>query len=289
MIRKFKKYLELVRFSHTIFALPFAVASMIVASNGLPTFQQIAMILLCMVTARNAAMGFNRLVDVDIDAKNPRTDKRHIVTGEIKKPYAIIFILINALLFSGGAYFLNDLAFYFSFPVLLLLLSYSFWKRFSWLCHLFLGFAIGMSPVGAWIGIRGEFHFFPIALAFVLMLWISGFDIIYATQDVETDTRLGLHSAVVYFGLKGSLLFAKLLHLSMYAILWFMWYFFNLDLFWLGAILLTGVILIYLHFFAQSRSLDELNSDFFRANSIISLLLLIALAGYVYISKGIIA
>ncbi len=288
MIHKFKKYLELVRFSHTVFALPFALAAMIVASNGFPTLMQIAMILLCMITARNAAMGFNRLVDVEIDAKNPRTDKRHIVTGEIKKLYAMIFILINAILFSGGSYFLNEMAFYFSFPVLLLLLSYSFWKRFSWLCHLFLGFAIGMSPVGAWIGIRGEFHSFPIALASVLMLWISGFDIVYATQDVETDTRLGLHSAVVFLGTKGALLFAKLLHLGMYGLLWFMWYFFSLDVFWLGAISLTGVILVYLHFFAQSRSLDDLNSDFFKANSIISLLILIALAGYVYISKGII-
>ena len=213
-IPMFKKILEfghLVRFSHSLFAMPFAIGSMWVAARGFrgmdtaEAVKIIALIVGCMVTARNSAMSFNRIADADIDAKNPRTAKRHLPAGRLSKASVIAFLVVNGILFVAFAALLQPLAGLLALPVWLLLLSYSYWKRFSWLCHWFLGFAIGMSPLGAWIAIRGEFAVFPIFLLVILMLWMGGFDIIYATQDEEIDRAMGLHSVPARFGRKRAL------------------------------------------------------------------------------------
>ena len=167
MLKKILEFGHMVRFSHSLFAMPFALGSMWVAANGFrdmtaaETARIVLLIVGCMVTARNSAMSFNRIADADIDAKNPRTAKRHLPAGRLSKTSVIAFLAVNGVLFVLFAWLLQPLAGMLALPVWLLLLSYSYWKRFSWLCHWFLGFAIGMSPLGAWIAIRGEFAVFP--------------------------------------------------------------------------------------------------------------------------------
>ena len=279
----FKKYMELVRFSHTIFALPFALAAMFVAASGLPTLWQVLCILVCMVSARNCAMAFNRLVDRDIDAKNPRTEKRHLVSGELGVDGVRMFIFANAIIFVLGAYGLNPLAFYLSVPTLIALMAYSYFKRFSWLCHLYLGFSIGISPLGAWVGLRGDVSWFPFMLGVILMLWIAGFDIIYAIQDEKVDRELKLHSAIVKFGVDGSLMLARILHALMFAILIGIQFAFDMGLAWQINIGFILCILLYIHLFRKSNSLDSMNKDFFLANSLISCSVFVALLAQVFV------
>ena len=221
MLKKILEFGHMVRFSHSLFAMPFAIGSMWVAANGFrgmaaaEAVKIVALIVGCMVTARNSAMSFNRIADADIDAKNPRTAKRHLPAGRLSKASVIAFLTVNGILFVTFAALLQPLAGLLALPVWLLLLSYSYWKRFSWLCHWFLGFAIGMSPLGAWIAIRGEFAVFPIFLLVILMLWMGGFDIIYATQDEEIDRAMGLHSVPARFGRKRALQIAFWSHVAM--------------------------------------------------------------------------
>ena len=198
-----KHYLGLVRFSHTLFAMPFALASMVWAAQGLPGLRPFLLIVLCMVTCRNAAMAFNRLIDADIDGENPRTARRHLPAGILSRGQVMGFLIINAVVFIAATWFVNRLAFALSVPALVAVCGYSVTKRFTSLSHFFLGLAIGISPVGAWIAVRGSFAWEPILLCLALLLWIAGFDIIYATQDHEFDRKKGLHSLVVRLGVKG--------------------------------------------------------------------------------------
>ncbi|MGL1936807.1 MAG: putative 4-hydroxybenzoate polyprenyltransferase [Fibrobacterales bacterium] len=280
---KLLQYLELVKFSHTIFALPFALGTFVIATEGVLDPWLLIWVLVCMVTARNAAMAFNRLIDARFDAKNPRTAERHIPAGLISPIQATVFIVLNCIVFMVSAGMLNKMALMFSAPLLVFLLSYSFWKRFSWLCHIFLGLAIGLSPLGVWIGVRGEIALFPIILGLILTFWISGFDIIYATQDEEADTTLGLHSAVTFFGAQGALIFAKFLHLVMFSLMMYLYFLRLPNVYWGVTCGVTGFILLYLHVGKAGRSLDSLNSAFFKANAAISVLIMGALMVSTYI------
>ena len=282
----FKKILEfghLVRFSHSLFAMPFAIGSMWVAARGFrgmdtaEAVKIIALIVGCMVTARNSAMSFNRIADADIDAKNPRTAKRHLPAGRLSKASVIAFLVVNGILFVAFAALLQPLAGLLALPVWLLLLSYSYWKRFSWLCHWFLGFAIGMSPLGAWIAIRGEFAVFPIFLLVILMLWMGGFDIIYATQDEEIDRAMGLHSVPARFGRKRALQIAFWSHVAMLLLCVAFGLFWNMGIpWWVVTGLMTAAVL-YIHLFRKSDDLDAMNRDFFLANVAISVLVMAGL------------
>ena len=285
-IPMFKKILEfghLVRFSHSLFAMPFAIGSMWVAARGFRGMDTaeaariIALIVGCMVTARNSAMSFNRIADADIDAKNPRTAKRHLPAGRLSKVSVIAFLVVNGILFVAFAALLQPLAGLLALPVWLLLLSYSYWKRFSWLCHWFLGFAIGMSPLGAWIAIRGEFAVFPIFLLVILMLWMGGFDIIYATQDEEIDRAMGLHSVPARFGRKRALQIAFWSHVAMLLLCVAFGLFWNMGIpWWVVTGLMTAAVL-YIHLFRKSDDLDAMNRDFFLANVAISVLVMAGL------------
>jgi 4-hydroxybenzoate polyprenyltransferase len=222
-------------------------------------------------------MAFNRLVDRKIDAKNPRTKMRHLPAGLVSVRAVKGFIFINATLFVLAAFWLNPLAGYLSIPTLITLCSYSYWKRFSWACHLFLGLSIGLSPVGAWVAVRGEIELFPVLLGVVLAFWVSGFDMIYATQDYKTDVEEGVNSAVVSFGIKGALHFAKVLHTLLLITMFVLSELFSLGIYWYIQMIFTGLVLLYIHLFRKSNSLDGLNQDFFWANGVISLLVFIAL------------
>jgi 4-hydroxybenzoate polyprenyltransferase len=207
-----RDYLELVKFPHTIFALPFALGAMLIAARGLPAWSIVGWIMLAMVGARTAAMGFNRIVDRHIDAKNPRTANREIPAGKIKVWQAAILVVISSVIFILAAWSLNLLAFRLSFPTLALLLGYSYCKRFTSLAHFVLGLCLGIAPMGAWIAVKGKFELAPIALTLAVMFWVAGFDVIYATMDDAFDRDNGIHSLVQKWGMRGALLGAKIFH-----------------------------------------------------------------------------
>lgn len=272
-----KNYLGLVRFSHTLFAMPFALASMFWAADGFPTLRTFLLIVVCMVTCRNAAMAFNRWVDADIDKANPRTARRHIPAGILSKNQVLGFLILNSVIFVLSTYFINLLALVLSVPALIAVCSYSLTKRFSAYSHFFLGLAIGISPVGAWIAVRGDIAWQPILLFLALTFWIGGFDIIYATQDFEFDRKVGLHSMVVKLGIPRALAVAKISHGVMWMILLALGWFGNLGIgYSISMVLVTG-FLMYLHFFRKSASLDSLNQDFFLANIAISFCVLLGI------------
>jgi len=283
MLKKILEFGHLVRFSHSLFAMPFALGSMWVAANGFRGMEvaaaakMIALIVGCMVTARNSAMTFNRIADADIDAKNPRTAKRHLPAGRLSRRSVYAFLAVNGVLFVAFAFLLQPLAGALALPVWLLLLSYSYWKRFSWLCHWFLGFAIGMSPLGAWIAIRGEFAVFPIFLLVILMLWMGGFDIIYATQDEEIDRQMGLHSVPARFGRKRALQIAFWSHIAMLVLCVAFGLFWGMGAPWWAVTALMAAAVLYIHLFRKSDDLDAMNRDFFLANVAISVLVMAGL------------
>jgi 4-hydroxybenzoate polyprenyltransferase len=281
-LSKIVEYGKLVRLSHTLFALPFALGSMLVAANGLPSAGVFLLILGCMFTARNGAMAFNRLSDAKFDALNPRTAARHIPSGKLSKKNATAFIIANGALFILFAWFLNPLAFYCSLPLFLFLLSYSLWKRFSFLSHFMLGFAVGASPLGAWIAVRGEFALFPAALGVMLALWMAGFDIIYASQDIESDRELGLHSIPAAFGLEKSMKISLLCHIAMLIVAASIGFYWDLGVFWQIAFAIIFIAILYIHLFRKSNDLDSMNRDFFLANIAISFLVLLGLGAWIF-------
>lgn len=268
-------YLELVKFPHTIFALPFALGAMLVAADGLPSWRIIGWILLAMIGARTAAMGFNRIVDRHIDAANPRTANREIPTGKITVWQAALLVVFSAALFVIAAWGLNWLAFWLAWPTLILLLGYSYCKRFTSLSHFVLGLCLGIAPVGAWIAVKGHFDAAPIALAAAVMFWVAGFDIIYATMDEAFDRQNGLHSLVQKWGVKGALLGAKIFHgifvicMLTFGILAGLHFLFTLGVLGIAA------FLIYEHALVKVDDIRSINAAFFTVNGLISLIFLL--------------
>jgi 4-hydroxybenzoate polyprenyltransferase len=286
-----KHYFSLVRFSHTLFALPFALASMLWAAEGLPSFRIFLLILLCMVTCRNTAMAFNRLADAAYDKDNPRTARRHLPAGILSRGQVMVFLIANAAVFVLATWFVNRLAFWLALPTLAAVCGYSLTKRFTSLSHFFLGLAIGISPVGAWVAVRGNSMAAdlalwrwpadaaaPLLLCLSLWFWIAGFDIIYATQDHEFDKSRGLHSLVVKLGVPGALGVSKAAHAAMWLCLAVLGWYGSLGLPYQISLALVGALLLYLHLFRRSASLDSLNQDFFLANIAVSVIVLVGIA-----------
>jgi 4-hydroxybenzoate polyprenyltransferase len=284
-------YFGLVRFSHTLFAMPFALASMLWAAQGLPSLRVFLLIVLCMVTCRNAAMAFNRLVDAGYDKENPRTARRHIPAGILSRGQVLGFLILNAAVFLAATWFVNRLAFVLAVPTLIAVCGYSLTKRFTSLSHFALGLAIGISPVGAWIAVRGDgmatdllaghwpaAALVPLLLCLALWLWIAGFDIIYATQDHEFDKARGLHSLVVRLGVTGALGISKAVHFAMWLTLSGLGWYGGLGLPYHISLGLVAALLLYVHVFRRSASLDSMNQDFFLANIAVSLLVLAGIA-----------
>jgi 4-hydroxybenzoate polyprenyltransferase len=286
MLTSLRHYLSLVRFSHTLFAMPFALAAMFWAARGGPSFRVFALIVLCMVLCRNAAMAFNRLVDAAYDARNPRTARRHIPAGVLTRRGVLGFFAANAALFVVATWFLNPLAFALSLPALAAVCFYSLTKRFTSWSHLYLGLAIGISPVGAWVAVTGTIASEALLLCLVLLLWIAGFDIIYATQDEEFDRKAGLNSVVVRYGLRGALAFSGVLHGLMLAVLVSIELLFGLGWPFRIAVGVTAALIGYMHLFRRSASLDDLNADFFQANIAVSLVVGAGLVASVFLNAA---
>lgn len=271
ILERIQQYLGLVRFAHTVFALPFALTSALVAARGWPTLWQLTWILVCMVTARTSAMTFNRIVDRELDRRNPRTQTRHLPAGTVSLTEALALWGISSLLFIISARLLNPLAFYLSPLALLIVCGYSFTKRFTSFSHFILGLSLGVAPVGAWIGIEGSISLASLILAAGVLLWVAGFDIIYALMDEEFDRAMGLQSLVVHLGKSRALKIAFVLHcLSVSLIALFGW------ITGLGWIYFTGVIafailIIYEHSLVSPEDTSRVNLAFFNVNGIISI------------------
>jgi len=274
-VRKIRIILEMIKFEHTIFALPFAIMSAFLASGGFPKLDKILWILVAMVGARSCAMAFNRIADAEYDKENPRTQNRAIPAGLISKGAVWFFTIVSAALLVFAAYMLNPLAFYLSPIALLVVMGYSYSKRFTMLTHLWLGLSLAIAPVGAWIAIKGEFALVPVMLGFAVMLWTAGFDIIYACQDKKFDERFGLYSIPKRFGIKRALHISSALHVITILVLLCLPFFTELRYIYMLGIAFVSALLIYEHSIVKPYDLSRVNLAFFTLNGMVSLALMV--------------
>jgi len=277
------KYFSLVKFSHTIFALPFALIGFFLAvqySQYELSWRVFVFVILCMVFARNSAMGFNRYVDRNIDKLNPRTAIRDIPSGNINSTNALLFVIVNILLFITTTWFINRLVFFLSPIALLVILGYSFTKRFTFLCHFILGIGLSLAPIGAYLSVSGKFNLVPVLFSFIVLFWSAGFDIIYALQDDNFDKEHKLFSIPVWLGKRKALIVSALIHfLSAVLIITAGIYAeFNM-VYWIGTIIFIS-LLIYQHNIVRHDDLSKVNIAFFTTNGIAS----VVFSGFTIIS-----
>ncbi len=271
LIDKVIIYGRMIKFSHTLFALPFALSSVVFSSLFYDVRpEKFFWILIAMVSARSAAMGFNRVVDKDFDALNPRTKNRELPAGKISMVEAIIFIVIFSALFIYSAYKLNLLCFYLSPVALAVIFFYSFTKRFTWFSHIFLGISLGLAPVGAWLAIAGRFDLPPIVLGFGVLTWISASDIIYACQDYEFDIKHGLYSIPQKFGIEKALKISSAIHFLTFLSFVALKFLLNLGTIYTVGLILIGALLIYQHRIVNPSDLSRVNFAFNNINSLVS-------------------
>tara|TARA_Y100001954_G_C15795097_1_gene597179 strand:- start:345 stop:1190 length:846 start_codon:yes stop_codon:yes gene_type:complete len=268
-----KKYLSLIKFSHTIFAMPFALIGFFLAKPH--EFQWVILIyvILCMIFARSAAMAFNRYIDRDIDKKNPRTATvREIPSGKIKPSNALLFTIINALLFIITTYLINPICFKLSPIALIIILGYSITKRFTYLCHLFLGIGLALAPIGSFLAVSGKFDILPILFSVAVVFWVSGFDIIYALQDEEFDKNENLYSIPAMIGIKNSMIISKVLHFLTFITLLFAGLKYNFGTYYHIGFVIFSFLLVYQHLIIKPNNLSKINLAFFTTNGIASII-----------------
>ena len=290
MFRQLRHLLELIRFSHTVFALPFALLSAIIAWHQPDSpfqWKHLLGILLCMVFARSAAMAFNRIVDRRIDAGNPRTASRHLPAGILSLPAVVMFTLICSVGFvlSTLLFLPNHWPIILSIPVLLFLLGYSYAKRFTLWCHYWLSAALMLSPICAWIAIRGEVAVTPALLSSVIFFWVGGFDILYACQDADYDRKNHLHSIPSRWGVPFALRLALFSHLLTIVALFALWHFAGLGLIFLTGVIVVSALLLYEHSLVRPADLSRVNLAFFNVNAVVSLGLLLVGAADLWWSR----
>jgi 4-hydroxybenzoate polyprenyltransferase len=268
----FGRFLQLIRFSHTIFALPFALGALIVAANGWPSVRILLLVILCMVFARTAAMLFNRLVDWSLDQRNPRTASRHAL---ISKLSAFMLLIVSSAAFLLAASAINRLTFLLAPVALALIFFYSVTKRFTSATHFFLGLALAIAPIGAWIAQTGGIDIAPLVLAVGVICWVAGFDLIYATQDYDFDRREGIRSLVVKIGIARSLTLAQLLHLVTFVALVAFGLLARLGTIYYCSLPLIAAALFYEHK-TEKRDIAGINRAFFQSNALVSAVFLLA-------------
>ncbi|MEZ5002630.1 MAG: UbiA-like polyprenyltransferase [Chitinophagales bacterium] len=269
-----KDYLSLIKFSHTVFALPFAIIGFFLAVfvHGYElNWTTFILMVLCMIFARSAAMAFNRYIDRDIDVKNPRTAIREIPAGTIAANKALWFVVLNAALFITCTFFINPLCFYLSPVALIVVLGYSYTKRFTALCHLVLGLGLALAPIGAYLAVSGQFHWLPIFFSLIVFLWVSGFDIIYALQDADFDKSNDLHSIPSTLGIKNALKISVLIHLLCALLVIAAGFYAQFQMFyWIGALAFI-TLLTYQHTLVKPNDLSKVNIAFFTSNGVASI------------------
>jgi 4-hydroxybenzoate polyprenyltransferase len=283
---KLKTTLAMIKFEHTLFALPFAFLGAILAANGFPTWWQILWITVAMVGARSAAMTFNRIVDRDIDARNPRTASREIPSGKLSVGFAWAFLYVSIGLFLLASYSLNWLTFALSPVALICVLGYSYAKRFTAFAHLILGLALAISPSAAWIAVQGTLYDeVPILLSVLVLMWTAGFDVLYACQDFEFDRKAGLRSIPAKFGIKNSLKIARLFHAQAFVVLVILYFVTGLGWPALIGVIAVGALMIYQHSLVKANDLSRMNAAFFTTNAFVSVILLITFGGSVFLQR----
>jgi len=278
VLRSTRATLEMIKWEHSIFALPFALTGAVLASDGWPAPRTLLFIVLCMIMARTAAMSFNRWLDAELDAANPRTAMRAIPAGQLSKSFVLLFTVVASTLFVGLSGMLNQLTLELSPVALVVVLAYSYMKRVTRWSHLVLGLALGIAPAAAWIAVRGSLAPRVLLLTAIVILWVGGFDVLYACQDFEHDRKAGLNSIPQAFGLEGAFWIARGMHVGMAVLLFVL-----LHAFGLGAIALAGMVVVlvllgYEHAIVSPHDLRRMNAAFFTLNGVISMVFFAAVA-----------
>jgi 4-hydroxybenzoate polyprenyltransferase len=277
--RNLKITLEMIKWEHSIFALPFALCGAMLAAGGMPAWRPLAWIVVAMVSARSAAMAFNRLADASIDAANPRTATRALPVGQLTPAFVSTFVLVACGIFVFAASQLNRLTLILSPVALAVILLYSYTKRFTRWSHLFLGFALGIAPAAAWIAVRGSLDPRILLLTAAVTFWVGGFDVIYACQDHEYDSGHGLHSLPRYLGIRNALVIARLFHLVMLGLLVALIVAFGLGKLAVIGVIAAAALLLYEHILIRHDDLSKLNAAFFTMNGVISVVFFLFVAG----------
>ena len=281
-------YFSLVKFAHTVFALPFALLGFFLGvsdSGEQIKIKLFILVLLCMVFARNAAMSFNRYIDRKYDQENNRTAKREIPAGIIKPFSAFVFIVINILGFIGTTYFINTICFFLSPIALLVILGYSYTKRFTFLCHFILGLGLSLAPIGAYLAVTGYFALYPVLFSLVVLFWVSGFDIFYALQDTSFDKSKNLHSVPVKMGIINALILSAILHLISSFLIIYIGIILNFGiLYWIGAIVFI-ILLIYEHLIVKPSDLSRVNQAFATLNGLASIIFCVFVVVELFVNK----
>jgi 4-hydroxybenzoate polyprenyltransferase len=277
--RNLRITLEVIKWEHSVFALPFALCGAMLAANGLPSIHQLFWIVVAMVTARSAAMAFNRLADAQIDAANPRTQTRALPAGTLTPGFVAVFVTVSCVIFVLAASQLNRLTLALSPVALAVVLLYSYTKRFTRWSHLVLGFALGIAPSAAWIAVRGSFDPRILLLTAAVTFWVGGFDVLYACQDFDFDREAGLHSIPRYFGIPKALWIARLFHVLMLVLLVALVPAFGLGRLAMAGIAAVAALLAYEHSLVSPRDLSKLNAAFFTMNGVIAVVFFAFVAG----------
>ena len=274
--------LEMIKWEHSIFALPFALTGAVLAANGWPTGRVTLWIIVCMIAARSAAMAFNRLVDARLDAANPRTAQRALPAGSLSQGFVASFTVLMAVLFVYASSRLNLLTLELSPLALLVVLAYSYMKRITRWSHVVLGLALGIAPSAAWIAVRGSLSARIVVLTAIVILWVGGFDVLYACQDFEHDRRVGLKSVPQAFGLEKAFWIARSMHVGMVLLLFVLAHLFGMG--WIAGVGfgIVGALLLYEHLVISPSDLSRMNAAFFTLNGIISVVFFLAVAGDLY-------
>ncbi len=270
MLKRIGIILEMIKFEHTVFALPFAFTGMILAAQGLPSWNKVFWVTVAMVAARSAAMGFNRWADRDIDAKNPRTKERALPKGLVTPGQVLAFIAVSSAVFVFAAYNLNSLSLALSPLALAIVFFYSYTKRFTFLSHAFLGLAISLAPIGAWIAVTGRIETPALVLGLAVLFWLIGFDILYALQDIDFDRKAGLYSVPQRFGVRRSLWISRLSHMVTICALLYLYSMLELGLFYLAGVAVALGLLAYEHSLVKEDDLSKLDMAFFNMNGYLS-------------------
>ncbi len=275
----------MIKWEHSVFALPFAFCGAMLAAGGLPTLHQVLWIVVCMVSARSAAMAFNRLADHEIDAANPRTKMRALPAGHLSRQFVLAFVIVSCTIFVFGASQLNRLTLLLSPVALAIVMAYSYTKRFTRWSHLVLGFSLGIAPSAAWIAVRGSLDPRILILTAAVTFWVGGFDVLYACQDYHFDRDTGLHSVPRYFGIRNALLTARLLHIIMLGLLIALVATFHLGWIAILGVIVVAALLAYEHSLVSHEDLSKLNAAFFTMNGVISVLFFFFVAADVLIHR----
>jgi 4-hydroxybenzoate polyprenyltransferase len=286
LLRSLGITLEMIKWEHSVFALPFALCGAMLAAGGIPSRHQLLWIVACMVSARSTAMAFNRLADHAIDADNPRTKMRALPAGHLSRQFVAVFTAVSCAVFVAGAWQLNRLTLLLSPVALAVVMLYSYTKRYTRWSHLVLGFALGIAPAAAWIAVRGSLDPRILILTAAVTCWVGGFDVLYACQDYEFDCRTGLHSLPRYLGIRNALLTSRLLHAVMLCLLLWLVMLFHLGVIGIVGVVVVAVLLTYEHSLVSHEDLSKLNAAFFTMNGVISVVFFFFIAAAVMKRNG---